>query len=89
MLPTRRGGAAAGGRLGLPRPIALRHSLPPDTSSAAAVSGETTSSLTPPTLTLNATAGSKRADSTAQQQDPAHSSHTRADHGGMAQRELT
>lgn len=52
-------------------------------------SGATTTSLTPPTLTLNATAGSKRAGSTAQQQDLAHSNHTRADHGGMAQNELT
>jgi hypothetical protein len=46
--------------------------------------GATTTSLTPPTLTLNATAGSKRAGSTAQQQDLAHNNHTRADHGGMA-----
>ena len=51
-------------------------------------SGATTTSLTPPTLTLNATAGSKRAGSTTQQQDLAHSNHTRADHGGMAQNEL-
>ena len=52
-------------------------------------SGATTTSLTPPTLTLNATAGSKRAGSTTQQQDLAHSNHTWADHGGMAQNELT